>query len=328
MSENTNNDITTFSNAWNNTPGPEGKKESFFVFLKGLAMGTANIIPGVSGGTIALITGIFEPLLAAIASVNSKAVKAILCFKIKETIATIHLRFLTPLFMGIIAATMLTAGLMKYLLNEQKVATWSLFFGLIAASIIVVKKEVKGWNILRGILVIFGTIAAYLIVGLIPVETPESHWFIFICGMIAMCAMILPGISGSFLLLILGKYEYIISAIQNPFIGEHILRLAVFITGCVVGIAGFSRLLKYCLKHFHSETMCILMGFMIGAMRKIWPWKEVIETRIINNKIYILQEENIIPNTINNEVILAAILAVIGFVIVIAMERLTSKKDN
>ncbi|MHC4873000.1 MAG: DUF368 domain-containing protein [Planctomycetota bacterium] len=315
----------TLKDAWQKTPGPKSIKESFVVFIKGVAMGTANIIPGVSGGTIALITGIFEPLLAAIASFNLDAVKSILRFDLKKALSFIHLSFLVPVFLGILTATAGTAGLMKYLLKEHRIETWSLFFGLIAASILVVKKEVDKWNALRVTLVIAGSIAAYIIVGLIPVQTPESYWFVFLCGMIAMCAMILPGLSGSFLLLILGKYEYIITAIQDPFKTEHALRLAVFVTGCIIGIAGFSRVLKWCLKKFHSETMCILIGFMIGAMRKIWPWKKVLDSKMIGGKEKILQEINVLPESFNSIVMLAIALAVVGFILVIVMEKISNK---
>lgn len=282
-------------------------------------MGTADIIPGVSGGTIAFITGIYYQLLEAIASVNLNFIQSFFRFDWKSALAEIHIRFLVPLILGIGLAVVSTARLMHYLLKDHPVPTWSLFFGLIGASILVVGKEIQDWKTGTPSIVI-GTAAAFGIVGLIPVHTPETWWFILLCGMIAICAMILPGISGSFILLILGKYEFITGAIKNPFDLQNMIILCIFLVGCVIGILGFSRVLSYFLKHYHNITISVLTGLMIGAMRKVWPWKEVLDTQTIRGKVYVIREQNVLPQ-IDSSFFLAVGIMVIGFVFVILLER-------
>lgn len=295
--------------------------------LKGICMGAADTVPGVSGGTIALITGIYEDLLSAIKSFDAKVVGRVLKLDFKGALAELHIRFILSLFLGIGISILSLAQLMSYLLHHHPVATWSLFFGLIAASIWVVGKQVEKWTPDTGISFLVGTGAAFIIVNLMPAATPEDLWFIFLSGMLAICAMILPGLSGAFILLILGKYEFIIATLKNPFAAEHIGIIAVFCTGCAVGLAGFSRVLKFLLASYHNLTLAFLTGLMCGSMRKVWPWKETLETGIINGKLHVLKERNMFPAAVDADLCFAVFLIVIGFIAVICLERLSRVKE-
>lgn len=308
------------------TPGPKTAKETIILIIKGLCMGTADVIPGVSGGTIALIMGIYEDLLLAINSIDISMVKKLLRGNIKDALSKVHLRFLFFLLMGIGIAILSLARIMNYLIHNQAVLTWSLFFGLIAASIFVVGKKVKNWAGSPAISFLAGGTAAWFIVGLIPVSTPEEFWFIFLSGFIAICAMILPGLSGAFLLLILGKYEFITGALKNPFIFNNLAIIIVFCSGCVVGLLGFSRILNYLFKKWHTLTLAFLTGLMAGSMRKIWPWKESLEGVMIRGKYYVLREQNILPKEFNAKLLLAIGLIIIGFVVVVVLEQLSRNK--
>ena len=291
-------------------------------------MGSADVIPGVSGGTIALITGIYEDLIGALRSIDTAMIKKLLSLDLKGALAGIHIRFLLSLFVGISVAIISLARLMNFLLNHHPVLTWSLFFGLIAASILVVSRQVGDWRARTGVSLAGGTAVAAFIVNLIPVTTPEALWFILLCGIIAICAMILPGISGAFILLILGKYEFITATLKNPFVPHNMTIILVFCLGCLIGLLSFSRLLNYLLTNFRSLTMAFLTGLMVGSMPKIWPWKEILGTKIIRGKSHVIWGGNIMPETMSTEVLLALFLAVIGFVAVLIIERLARGKES
>jgi putative membrane protein len=316
----------TWKDAFFASPGPNSMKRAAALSLRGICMGSADVIPGVSGGTVALITGIYEDLIQAIRSIDSAMLKKLLTGDFKAALAHIHLRFLISLFIGICIAIVSLARLMNYLLHHHPVYTWSLFFGLIAASIIVVGRHVKHWRGATGICIIAGIAVAVIIVNLIPVATPEKSWFIFLCGIIAICAMILPGISGAFILLILGKYEFITATLKNPFLPQNLLTIAVFATGCLVGLLGFSRVLNYFLQRYRNLTMAFLTGLMAGSILKIWPWKEVLETRIIRGKAHAMVERNILPPALDGEVVFAIVLAIIGFLAVLVIEGLSKRR--
>jgi putative membrane protein len=290
-------------------------------------MGSADVIPGVSGGTIALITGIYEDLIQAIKSLDISTVKKLLTLDFKGAVASIHVRFLLSLFAGIGVAIISLARLMNFLINHHPVLTWSFFFGLIVASIFVVSRKVVSWSLIIGISLGAGIAVAAFIVNLIPIATPETLWFILLCGIIAICAMILPGISGAFILLILGKYEFITATLKNPFLSQNFIIIIVFCLGCLIGLLSFSRLLNYFLKNFHNLTMAFLTGLMIGAMPKIWPWKQILATEIIRGKTHVTYGSNIVPGSINSEVWAAIGLAIIGFVAVMVIERLAKSKQ-
>jgi putative membrane protein len=318
----------TWKEAFFASPGPASIKKAGLLSLKGLCMGSADVIPGVSGGTIALITGIYEDLIGALKSVDATMVKKVLAFDLKGALACVHIRFLVSLFVGIGIAIISLARLMNFLLNHYPVFTWSLFFGLIAASILVVSRQVATWGPRTGISLVVGTIVAAFIVNLIPVTTPETLGFILLCGIIAICAMILPGISGAFILLILGKYEFITGTLKNPFLPQNLMTIIVFCLGCMIGLLSFSRLLNYFLINYRRSTMAFLTGLMVGSMPKIWPWKEILETQIIWGNPHVIWGSNIMPRTMNTEVLIALGLGIIGFIAVLVIERLARIKES
>ena len=261
----------TWKEAFFAGPGPDSLKKACVLSLKGLCMGSADVIPGVSGGTIALITGIYRDLIKALKSLDFKLVKKLMQFDFKGAIAGVHIRFLLSLFAGIGIAIISLARLMNFLINHHPVLTWSLFFGLIAASILVVSRQVTTWTLQISISLAVGIAVAAFIMNLIPITTPEALWFIFLCGIIAICAMILPGISGAFILLILGKYEFITATLKNPFLAHNFTIIIVFCLGCMVGLLSFSRLLNYFLKNFHGLTMAFLTGLTTSVMQTNSP---------------------------------------------------------
>ncbi len=319
-----NSSTDTWKKAWMASPGPKTFTEHAYLFFKGVGMGTADIVPGVSGGTIAFITGIYEALLTAIASINSRLVMQVLRLNLKQALAGLHLRFLVTLVCGIALAVISTSHLMHYLLTEHAVQTWSVFFGLITASILVVAHSInKRFTTFPAL--ILGAILAYGITGLIPLYTPEEPWFIFLSGMIAICAMILPGLSGSFILLILGKYAFITAALRNPVNPDNLEIILIFITGCLVGILGFSRILRYGLARWHDYTLALLTGIMLGSMRKVWPWKITLESQIIRGKEHVLREENVWP-LLDIEFGIALLLMLSGFTLVMLLDKISRRR--
>ena len=217
------------------------------------------------------------------------------------------------------------ARVMHYLINEQPIPTWALFFGLIGASIIVIWNKLDDhFSPVNLLIISIGAIFAYIMVSLIPVDTPDALWFIYLCGIIGITAMILPGLSGSFLLLILGKYEYITAALKNPFAEGAPLILVIFIMGTATGLMSFSKILNFFMKNYRVKTMAFLTGILIGSMKKVWPWKEVLESKIVRGKTKIIREMNIMPTEFNNEVTVAIALMLIGFIFVLVLEKKSS----
>ncbi len=321
-----NNDQISWKEAVLSTRGPANLKDTIALFIKGVFMGAANIIPGVSGGTIALITGIYQDLLLAIRSFDMNTIRLLARLKIKQALATLHLRFLVVLTAGIALSILSIAHIMTYLFDNFKVQTWALFFGLILASILVMGLKIEKWFGSGGISFVVGTLFSYIFVGMIPVSTPETWWFILIAGMIVICTMILPGLSGSFLLLIIGKYELIIGALKQPFQLDNFIIMLIFGIGCVVGIMAFSRVLSVMLEKWENITMAALTGIMCGSMRKIWPWKEVLEKQIIHGKEKIITEINVLPQQYDSVFLVAIGLIVVGFVLVVILEVSASHK--
>ena len=239
------------------------------VAFKGACMGAADVIPGVSGGTIAFLMGIYQELLDSIKSVNGEAFKLLFKGKIAEFWKHINGNFLVSIFAGILVSVFSLARLMKYLLEFHPIQLWSFFFGLILASAIYILKGLDKWSIQNIVALLIGVgIAAFICVAS-PAQTPDALWFIFLSGAIAICAMILPGISGSFILLLLGKYAFVMTAVTEL----NIPVLAVFAVGCAVGIVSFSHFLSWLLKKFYMLTIALLSGFMLGSLLKVWPWK-------------------------------------------------------
>jgi putative membrane protein len=311
--------------AWDESSGPRSLSQTLVLALKGFAMGCADIVPGVSGGTIAFITNIYDQLIRALKSFDADFARRLLRLDLPGALAVSHLRFLLPLGLGILTALMLTSRVVHYLLSEHPVLVWSFFFGLIAASIVVVAKRVKrpGWGCAAALL--GGILFAYELVGLIPVETPETWWFIVFSGALAICAMILPGISGAFILLLLGKYEYITRTLKNPFALDNFLVMVLFAVGCVLGLLGFSRLLDRLLSRRHDATVSALTGFMVGALRKVWPFKEVLETKIVAGKELVVRSANVLPADFNTETVQAVGLMLLGLALVLVLDRVSGE---
>ena len=302
--------------------------------LKGCAMGMADVVPGVSGGTIAVISGIYEELLDSIRSVDATALRLLLRFRLAEFWRHINGRFLLPVLLGIAVAIFSLARLMTYLLTNQPIAIWSFFFGLIVASALLVARQIGRWDWRTVLAFAVGAAAAWWITVATPAETPDDWWFVMLSGAIAICAMILPGISGAFILLLLGKYQYIMHAV-----GEFdIPVIAVFVIGAAAGIISFSHLLSWLLKHWHDVTVAVLMGFMVGSLNKVWPWKETVETYLDSHGVaQPLVQNNIAPGTFEqltgqpSLLVQAILLGIVGFLVIYGIElvaRMIVKKQE
>ena len=302
--------------------------------LKGCAMGMADVVPGVSGGTLAFISGIYEELLDSIRSVDATALRLLLRFRLAEFWRHINGRFLLPVLLGIAVAIFSLARLMTYLLTNHPIAIWSFFFGLIVASALLVARQIGRWDWRTVLAFAVGAAAAWWITVATPAETPDDWWFVMLSGAIAICAMILPGISGAFILLLLGKYQYIMHAV-----GEFdIPVIAVFVIGAAAGIISFSHLLSWLLKHWHDVTVAVLMGFMVGSLNKVWPWKETVETYLDSHGVaQPLVQNNIAPGTFeqltgqSSLLVQAILLGIVGFLVIYGIElvaRMIVKKQE
>ena len=288
-------------------------------------MGSTDVVPGVSGGTMAFILGIYEELLGSVRMGGQpKFIQAVLGFRIKEAIQIINLPFLVALIAGILAAVLTLAPGLEWLMENQPVLLWSFFFGLVIASIIAVSHRIAKWTPLLWIMLVIGALLAWIVVGLTPTQTPESWWFLMLSGAIAICTMILPGISGSFILVLLSKYEFFIGAVNN----RDFVSLALAGIGAVVGLVSFSQVLTWLFKRYHDLTVAVLIGLMVGSLRKIWPWKEVLETMVDRHGDLIpIVEKNVLPTlsangAFNMDLLYAVGLAVLGFLLVTVIERL------
>jgi putative membrane protein len=308
---------------------PHGKKASLFLYLKGVSMGIADLIPGVSGGTIAFISGIYDQLIDAINSMNKEFFTNFLSFRFKAAFNILHTKFILILLSGILTSILGLAHVMHYVLTVHPLPTWGFFFGLTISSIILLYKEVGGVkSLVNSFYLLLGIALGYVCVSLIPVNTPDAKWFIFLCGMIGITAMILPGISGSFLLLILGKYEYITGALKDLFNWQSIYICTVFTLGIIAGLFSFSKTLRYFLKVHRQATMLFLTGLLVGTLKKIWPWKEVVESVMVNGKLRVLREANRLPELFDGEFYLTLALMVFGFVLILILEALGTRKTE
>ena len=299
------------------------------LILKGMAMGAADVVPGVSGGTIALIAGIYEELIFSIKSINLKALKLLFAGKLAAFWKTINGNFLLSVLLGIVISIFSLSKGLTFLLHHYPILVWSFFFGLIIASAIYVAQTIKTWNVGAVVAGIAGIVIAYFITVISPTEANTSWIYIFFSGVIAICAMILPGISGSFILVLLGMYQFILGAVVDL----NIPVLLVFVAGAAIGIIGFSNVLSWLLKKYHTLTIALLAGFMVGSLNKIWPWKEVTESFIDRHgEVRPLAEKNILPTTYENltgnESLLwgAIFFLVVGFVLIFVIEGATKKK--
>lgn len=257
-------------------------KDWIVLGLKGVAMGAANSVPGVSGGTIAFITGIYERLVASLNNIDSKAVKMLLKGEFKALWEHVDGNFLCAVMLGVLVAMFSFAKLMVYLLGAFPIQTWAFFLGLIIASSIVLLAGIKGWKASDAIWIVLGILLGLAVVwanmwinaGSQSVQTPDTLWFIMLCGMLSITAMILPGISGSFILVLLGKYEYIMIVISDvlKFDTDAIIKLCAFGLGCVIGLLAFAKFLHWLMAKYANQTLITLTGFILGSLPVLWPW--------------------------------------------------------
>lgn len=302
-------------------------KDFIIISIKGMAMGAADVVPGVSGGTIAFISGIYEELLHSISSFNLSLFTVLRKEGYKKVWKMVNGSFLCALFMGIFLSILSLAKLIESLLENHPILIWSFFFGLVLASVIFIGKQIKIWNIRSFLYLIFGLLFAYYITTLNPMMSQNSSpWFLFLAGMIAICAMILPGISGSFILVLLGAYKPVLNALNT----KDIFSIAVFMTGAVLGLLTFSRLLKWLFSRYKNYTLAILIGFIIGSLNKIWPWKETISWRTNSKGVEVpFNTTSVSPMSFDgdSQLLMAALLAIIGFGLILLLEQLAVKKE-
>lgn len=270
----------------------EAKPTTLGIYIRGVAMGAADVVPGVSGGTVAFITGIYEPLLDAISSINPAALVVLVKQGPKACWQHINGTFLLALMLGIFTSILSLAQLISYLLDHQPLLLWSFFFGLIAASSLHMAKQVKQWQGLTILALLLGVMIAWLITEIKPSELTPSLLFYFLAGAIAICAMILPGISGSFILVLMGMYHHVLEAIK----GFEWLTLLSFSAGCGIGLLSFSHLLSWLFRRYHDITLALLTGFLIGSLNLVWPWKQTL-SYYLNSKgeSLALVQQNVLP---------------------------------
>ena len=301
---------------------PQSPMQVLRLLLTGFAMGAADIVPGVSGGTMAFILGIYETLINAIKSFNLHALRLALRLKIGELLDYISFRFLLALGAGLLSAIILLSGFLSGLMDDPqgRPLLFAFFFGLVLASILTIGIKVR-WSAASAIMFIIGAVAAFIIVNIVPAEADHTAPTLFLSGMIAITAMILPGISGSFMLLIMGQYDYVLTAVSERDLPPVI---AVGL-GAIVGIIAFSRILSYLLAHYYNQTVALLVGFMAGSLWKIYPWKECLTSDLDRHGGQrCLTEGNIPPDTASDAFWLALILMLVGFVLVNFLDHLQS----
>ena len=290
---------------------------------RGLLMGGADIIPGVSGGTVALILGIYQRLVTAVSRFDLTLIGHIRHGRWSDAATHCDLRFLVALGCGILLGIGSLGNVMKYLLEDHLALTLAVFFGLILASSIVVSRSVERWDVLRLVLTFAGAVFAFWLVAQPFLSGADGYLYLFICGMIGICAMILPGISGAFILLIMGKYKFVTDVIHDITHGDvtfgHVMILVVFGCGCVVGLLAFSKFLRWLLEHYHGQTLAVLCGFMIGSLRRIWPFKQIPEAGE-QFDITHCQVENVLPQSLDGQVLAAVALALAAMVLVLALD--------
>ncbi|MDR2126104.1 MAG: DUF368 domain-containing protein [Prevotellaceae bacterium] len=305
------------------------KTNHILTFFKGIAMGAADVIPGVSGGTIAFITGIYERFINAVKNINIANIKLLLKGQFKKFWINTDGMFLAVLLSGIAVSFVSFAKLMTFLIENHPIVVWSFFSGLIVASTIFIARSVK-WNIKTLTAFAIFTAAAFFVTSPenSPLNSNGEYWYIFLCGAIAICAMILPGISGSFILVLLGQYLFMMKSLAE----FNFMVIGIFLCGAGIGIVMFSRVLSWLFKHFKAITLASLTGFMFGSLNKIWPWKDTISTFIDNHGTeQPLAQKNILPSAYmeitnsNPQFISALIFALIGFLLIFIIEFISKK---
>jgi len=308
-------------------------KDYIGLVLRGMAMGASDIVPGVSGGTMAFILGIYEELIDSLRMLGDPHfLQALFRFRIKEIFNILNWKFLVSVFSGILLAILILSRGLEWLLVNEPVLLWSFFFGLVLASVFVVARRIKKWQPGMVVVLIAGMVSAYLLVGAAPTHTPNTWWFYMLSGAVAICAMILPGISGAFILVLLGKYQHVLAAVNN----RDVATVAFVAVGAVIGLVTFAQILNWLFKHYHDITVAALTGLMVGSLRKVWPWKVDIawltddkgEFVLSHGERIVTAQQNIFPNVAANmnEFLTAVLLAVIGLGVVLLLERLAHQE--
>ncbi|MBD77680.1 MAG: DUF368 domain-containing protein [Crocinitomicaceae bacterium] len=316
-------------------------KDYIVLSLKGIGMGAADVVPGVSGGTIAFISGIYEELIGSIKALEPRLIKVLFKEGLPAFWKAVNGNFLASIFIGIGISIVSLAKLIKFLLTDYPIQLWSFFFGLIIASTWMVGKKVTKWDIKSIVGLLGGLVIAYYITVATPAEAGGSLLYIFICGCIAISAMILPGISGSFILILLGAYATVLGAVSSiidalkasdmPAVIDNGTIIAVFAVGCVVGLIAFSHVLTFMFKKFHNQTIAVLTGFMIGSLNKVWPWKLTLSTRVNSHGEEVpLLQKSVLPQNFDGESFLMVSigLALVGFVLIILLDRFSPDEQN
>jgi putative membrane protein len=293
------------------------------VFVRGILMGVADLIPGVSGGTMALITGIYERLLRALSSLDANALKLLLKGKFKTLWQHIDGNFLSSLFTGILLAVFSLSKLIHYLLETYPVPVLAFFFGLIAASAVFIIKKTDYKSFATMFFVAAGAVTAYFITRILPEQGPPTLWYLFFSGVAGSIAMILPGISGSYILVLLGSYTYVLASVHQL----KILNLIVFTAGVATGLSGFSKMLKWLFNRYKNQTLALMGGFLIGSLNQVWPWKKVLETKTVNGKEFVIRSQNVCPWDFSGEnyLILSMLTALTGVVLILLFEKIQKK---
>lgn len=297
------------------------------ISLKGIAMGAADVVPGVSGGTIAFISGIYEELISSINNINFSLFKTLFNKGFSAAWKQLNGNFLLALLIGIGMSVLSLVKLLEWLLHNEPVLLWAFFFGLVLASIIFVAKQITKWNTGSILILLIGAFIAYFITTLPTMGSNDSSTFLFLAGALAICAMILPGISGAFILVLLGAYEPVLEAINN----RDIKTIAIIGAGAIVGLLSFSKILKWLFKNYHNLTLALLTGFIIGSLNKIWPWKEVLSYRMNSKgKEVPLLEKSILPNAYDGDpkILFAVGLMIVGFMTIVILEKLGNQSND
>ncbi|MBL8165041.1 MAG: DUF368 domain-containing protein [Anaerolineae bacterium] len=305
----------------NKTRQPKTLRDHITLYLTGVGMGAADTVPGVSGGTVAFVRGIYSDLLNAIKSFNFDLLKLVLKFDIKGIQEHVPWRFLITLGLGILTAVFTLARLVSYLMENQRVNLFAFFFGLVVASAIAVGAKLKNWTPLNIGALIAGAVGAFIIVGLVPSEGSHDPLTIFFSGFVAIMAMILPGISGSSILLVLGQYEYILNSVRDL----NLPPLIILAAGCVIGIGLFSRILSWVLGKYPQVTIAVLIGLVVGSLRAVWPWQ--IESTVTVEGVEEIVRTATMPNFASGEFFIALLIAVIGFVLVSFIDHMESREN-
>jgi putative membrane protein len=308
------------------------------ITLKGIAMGAADVVPGVSGGTIAFISGIYQELIDSINGINLSLLKTLKKEGLKATWKQANASFLFSLIIGIGISVLTFSKIITHLLTSEPIMVWSFFFGLIIASILLIWKQITKWEIVSIVALIVGVVLTYYITIARPVSSPDSYPYLFLSGFIAIIAMILPGISGAFILLLMGSYETVIGTINQfregliqmnmQLLSTAMMKLGVFAIGAIIGLKSFSKILHWMFERHKNTTLALLIGFMIGSLNKVWPWKEVLETRTNSHgEIVPFLEKSILPQDFNGDaqVLTSILLAFFGFLVIYGMEKIAAR---